>query len=122
MGLISLDWYYESPIDFEHKQYVLFSYLQKVDESFLKKTLSPHLLHMERMVFELMKFRVEYYKTILEFDKNRYIYFNDNPKLENEKNDMIDEIKEIVDFSIPQIESRINFGYKILEKNKQVLF
>lgn len=122
MGLISLDWYYESPIDFEHKQYVLLDYLQKVDSSFLNKTLSPHLLHMEKMVLELMKFNVEYYKIMLEFDKNRYVYFQDNPKLENEKNDMVDEIKEIVDFSIPQIRTRINFGYKILERNKQILF
>ena len=33
--LITLKWYTESPIDFEHKQYVLLSYLKKVDDSFI---------------------------------------------------------------------------------------
>jgi hypothetical protein len=32
------------------------------------------------------------------------------------------EIKEIVEFSIPQVECRIFAGNKILEKNRQVLY
>jgi hypothetical protein len=55
------------------------------------------------------------------FDKNRYVYF-DNVKLEGENNELILEIKEIVGFSIPQLEPRIKMGYKILEKNNQILF
>lgn len=119
---LPLTWYMESPIDFEHKQYVLLAYLQKVDTLFLLKNLSPHLLHMEKMINELKNYEISYEKMRDDFNKNRYIYFNDNPKLVGENNELIIEIEEIVKFSIPQVKTRIDFGYKIFEKNKQILY
>lgn len=112
----------ESPIDFEHKQYLLFAYLQNVDFQFVNKKLSPHLLHLEKIIDELNSFEDSYYKIVKDFDKNRYIYFQDNSKLHGENDNLIVEIKEIVKFSKPQIKTRIDFGYKILEKNKQILY
>ena len=120
--IIPINWYIESPIDFEHKQYVLFAYLQKVDESFFFKHLSPHLLHMESMVKELYLFKDSFSDIKSRFDKERYIFLKDNPKLIGEDNQLVYEIKEIVEFSIPQVECRILAGNKILEKNKQVLY
>lgn len=114
-------WYIESPIDFEHKQYVLFSYLQKVDLSFSQKLLSPHLLHLERVVDELHYFSGTFNMIRTDFNKNRYIYL-DNIKLEGEDDKFILEIKDIVEFAIPQINSRIKTGYKIFERNKQILY
>jgi len=32
------------------------------------------------------------------------------------------EIKEIVGFSAPLIETRIDYGYKVLDKYKQILY
>ena len=122
MNQLPLTWYMESPIDFEHKQYILLAYLQKVDTSFLLKNLSPHLLHMEKMVDELKNYEISYEKIKKEFNKNRYIFFEDNPKLIGENNELIVEIEEIVKFSIPQVKTRIEFGYKIFEKNKQILY
>jgi aminopeptidase-like protein len=122
MNQLPLTWYMESPIDFEHKQYVLLAYLQKVDTSFLLKNLSPHLLHMEKMINELKNYEVSYEKMRDGFDKNRYIYFNDNSKLIGENNELIIEIEEIVKFSIPQVKTRIEFGYKVFEKNRQILY
>jgi hypothetical protein len=119
--LISPTWFIESPIDFEHKQYTLFAYLQKVESSFLNKKLSPHLLHLERLSDELLVFQSSFKIIKNNFDKNRYIYF-DNLKLEGENDELILEIREIVNFSIPQLEPRIKLGYKILEKNNQILF
>jgi hypothetical protein len=119
--LLSLTWFIESPIDFEHKQYLLFAYLQKVESSFLEKKLSPHLLHLEKLSDELFGFESSFELIKKDFNKNRYIYF-DNHKLEGENNEIILEIREIVNFSLPQIEPRIKMGYKILEKNKQILF
>lgn len=119
---LPLTWYIESPIDFEHKQYILLAYLQKVESSFLLKNLSPHLLHMEKMIDELKNYEISYEKIKKDFDKNRYIYFEDNPKLKGENDELIVEIKEIVKFSIPQVKTRIDFGYKIFEKNKQILY
>jgi hypothetical protein len=120
--IIPLNWYMESPIDFEHKQYVLFGYLQKVDQSFLLKHLSPHLLHMEKMIDELKNYEESYDSIKKNFDRNRYIFFKDNSKLVGENNSLILEIEEIVKFSIPQVKTRIEFGYKILEKNIQILY
>lgn len=120
--IIPITWYIESPIDFEHKQYVLFAYLQKVDHSFFFKHLSPHLLHMESMIHELYLFRDSFTDMKKKFDRERYIFFNDNSKLVGEDNSLVYEIKEIVEFSIPQVESRILMGNKILEKTRQVLY
>ena len=51
---LNLDWYFESPLDFELKQYRLLSYLRVVEDSFLLKKLSPHLLHLEKIKTELI--------------------------------------------------------------------
>lgn len=120
--LLPVSWYYESPIDFEHKQYVLFAYLQKVDQSFFLKKLSPHLLHMESIVSELYGFKNSFEDIKNKFNKERYIFFNDNSKLVGEDDPLVYEIREIVEYSIPQIESRILTGNKILEKHKQVIY
>jgi hypothetical protein len=120
--ILPITWYIESPIDFEHKQYVLFAYLQRVDESFFFKNLSPHLLHMETMVKELYSFKESFGNIKKHFDRQRYVFFEDNPKLFGEDNELVYEIREIVEFSIPQVECRILTGNKILEKNRQVLY
>lgn len=120
--ILPITWYIESPIDFEHKQYVLFAYLQKVDESFFFKNLSPHLLHMEAIVKELYSFKDSFDSIKKDFNRERYVFFKDNPKLMGEDNHLVYEIKEIVEFSIPQVECRIGVGNKILQKNKQILF
>jgi hypothetical protein len=120
-NLLSQTWYVESPIDFEHKQYVLLAYLQKVDNNFVKKILSPHLLHMEKLMDELFYISSSFKMIKNNFNKNRYVYFQ-NVKLEGEDNKIIYEIRDIVEYSIPQIESRIKTGYKIFEKNKQILY
>lgn len=122
IDILPIGWYFESPIDYEHKQYVLLGYLLKVDSSFLEKQLSPHLLHLEKLTKELLQFENSFVDIKKKFDKNRYIYFSDNSKLVGEDNTLIYEIKEIVDFSIPQIQTRIDLGYKILGKNSQVLY
>lgn len=122
IDIIPITWYIDEPIDFEFKQYTLLAYLQKVDESFLYKRLSPHLLHMEEMIMDMVMFRESFVDMRKKFDKNRYIFFKENPKLEGENNLIIEDIREIVEFSIPQIETRVNLGNYILQKHKQVLF
>jgi hypothetical protein len=120
-NLLSLTWYVESPLDSEYKEYILFSYLQKVDLDFYNKNLSPHLLHLERLIDELISFESSFNIIKTSFDKNRYLYF-DNVKLEGEKNEILYEIKDLISFSIPQIEPRIDLGYKILKKYNQILY
>tara|TARA_Y100000287_G_scaffold168081_1_gene151991 strand:+ start:314 stop:682 length:369 start_codon:yes stop_codon:yes gene_type:complete len=122
MKLLDLDWYNKTPIDFEHKQYLLYAYLQSVDKSYLLHKVSPHLLHLERLQQEMDYFMSKYILMRKAFDQNRYKYFS-NPKLEGEQNDNVEEIIEIVDYSLPQIESRIRQGYLIFERYpKQILW
>tara|TARA_B100000282_G_C31659231_1_gene456711 strand:+ start:555 stop:923 length:369 start_codon:yes stop_codon:yes gene_type:complete len=122
MKLMPLDWYQSPPIDFEHKQYMLYAYLQSVDKTFLNRRVSPHLLHLERLQEEMDYFMTKYVLMKKVFDRNRYLYF-DNPKLKGELNLEVEDIVEIVDFSLPQIESRIKQGYIIFEKYpKQILY
>jgi hypothetical protein len=42
--------------------------------------------------------------------------------LVGENDDLILQINEIVEFSIPQVETRIEFGNSILKKTKQILY
>lgn len=120
-NLLSVTWYSDDPIDFEYKEYLLFAYLQKVESSFQNRVLSPHLLHMERIIDELLMFRGSFEEIKKTFNRNRYVYL-DNIKLEGENDKFIIEIKELVEFAIPQVQPRIDYGYKILKKNRQILF
>ena len=122
MALLDLDWYSKPPIDFEHKQYLLYAYLTTVDKSYLIKKVSPHLLHLERLKDEMDYFISKWIIMQKVFDKNRYVYF-DNPKLEGEKNIELSKIVEIVDYAVPQVDARIRQGYLIFEKYpKQILW
>jgi hypothetical protein len=118
--ILPITWYIEHPIDFEHKQYILFSYLQKVDKSFMKKKLSPHYLNIEKLLNEL--YNNSYDSMISVFNKEKYVYFEDNKKIDGYDNELIVEIKNIVDFSIPQLENRIDYAKFILNRNKQILY
>lgn len=77
---------------------------------------------MQKMVIELENFNSSFENIKKEFDKHRYVYTGVNKKLEGEDNEIIVQLKEIVEFSIPQVNSRIKFGYKVFEKNKQILY
>jgi hypothetical protein len=76
---------------------------------------------MEKVMDELFYVSASFKMIKNDFDKNRYVYFQ-NVKLEGEDNKYIYEIKEIVEFAIPQIETRLKTGYKIFERNKQILY
>jgi len=122
MKLIDLDWYSQSPIDFEHKQYLLHAYLQSVDQCYLDKKVSPHLLHLERLKEEMDYFISKWIILQKTFDKNRYVYF-DNPKLEGEENIELAKIVEIVDYANPQIFAKIKQGYLLFERYpNQILY
>lgn len=118
---LNLCWYFESPLDFELKQYKLLSYLREVEDSFLLKKLSPHLLHLEKIKKELTNFKGSYDNLYGGLVKNEYIFFNDN-SLNGIDNEELSIIIDVVDFSLPQIESKISLGYSILKKHKQILF
>jgi hypothetical protein len=123
--MLSLDWYCQTPLDFEHKNYLLLQYLKIVDDSFSIKVLSPYLLHTERLVKELKDFTKK--SQILESSLKRDLQSIDlmNMKIirkEIQKNDEIKVVFEIVDYSTPLLESKIALGYKLLDRYPQLLF
>jgi hypothetical protein len=123
--MLSLDWYCQTPLDFEHKNYLLLQYLKIVDDSFSVKVLSPYLLHTERLVKELKEFTQK--SQLLENHLRRVIESIDlmNWKIirkEIQKNDEIKVVFEVVDYSTPLLESKITLGYKLLDRYPQVLF
>ena len=121
METLNPTWYLEPPIDFEHKQYLLFAHLQVVDGSFLRKQVSPYLLRLERIERELVAFERAWQEIRRDFDRQRYLWFP-NPKLQGEQDELVEMVREIVEFAQPQIHQRIETGYRILERYRQVLW
>lgn len=122
--MLKIDWYLEQPIDFEHKNYVLLSYLGELDSSFSKAKLSPYLLHTENLVYDMKNFLyVE--KDIRNKFKSEIIGFNfrEGPIRNGlELDSSINEVLQIVDYSLPILEVKIKFGYFLLKKYPQILF
>jgi len=123
--MLQLDWFYQSPLDFEHKNYLLLQYLKSIDDSYSEHKLSPYLLWTEKLLKELQDFKLKttYFESIIKKD----IISIDLIKMqivrkEIEKNDEIKVVFEIVEYSTPLLESKVKLGYKLLNKYPQILF
>ena len=121
MNLLSITWYFEYPFDYEIKQYNLLAYLRNVEDSFLQKKLSPHLLHLEKMENELISFKSGYEFVLDSFNQKKYQFF-ENEEVKGLDDNDLSEIVELVDFSLPQINSKIKMGHKILKTHNQILY
>lgn len=120
MDQISLTWYFEEPIDFEHKQYIISSYLQKVDESYSRKVVSPYLLHLEKMSNEMKNFKENFEIIRKQISDSDYkILFK--PQYDLENNELL-EVNEIINFSQPQIDFRIQNGIYLIKKYKLLYY
>ena len=123
--MLQLDWFCQTPLDFEHKNYLLLQYLKSIDDSYSSHILSPYLLWTEKLVFELKDFTSK--SSILESSLRRDMVSIDLLRMkiirkDIEKNDEIKIIFEIVDYSTPLLESKIKLGYKLLDKYPQILY
>ncbi len=123
--MLQLDWFCQSPLDFEHKNYLLLQYLKSIDDSYSEHKLSPYLLWTEKLVKELQDFKIK--SQYFESSIRRDIISIDISKMmivrkEIEKNDEIKIVFEIVEYSTPLLESKIKLGYKLLDKYPQILF
>ena len=123
--MLNLDWYCQTPLDFEHKNYLLLQYLKSVDDSYSNHILSTYLLWTEKLVKELQEFKVK--TQHLESNLKREIESLDFTKMqiirkEIKKNDEIKVVFEIIEYSTPILESKVKLGYKLLDKFPQILF
>lgn len=122
--MLKLDWYIESPLDFEYKNYILLDYLQIVDKSFQIHQLSPYLLWTEKLVIELDLFTRKQSVFLKQTEKSKISFSQNRIHLVSTKieDNTLKTINEIVDYSFPILKSKVKLGYKLLEKYPQLLF
>jgi len=123
--MINIDWFLDTPIDFEYKNYILLSYLKSLDESYSIHKLSPFLLYTEKLINELNNFKLRKIEFEKQLQKNIINFESGKIMLEKStipKIDSIEIITEIVDYSKPILESKVKLGYKLLDKYPQILF
>lgn len=119
MDKLSANWFIEGLIDFEYKKYILLAYLKNVDKHFVKSKLYPHLSEL-----------VTHYRNLQNFIDNKKKYYDNFPKelssidFQNFKlayrkvmddDDLMQQIEDIVDFSLPKIKSFMKEGKELFE-------
>ena len=119
MKILSENWITEKLVDLEYKQYILLAYLKEIKKEFRLNKLFPH--------FEDLKM---HHQILLEIENNTDNLFNNFPrkstginlkklqleyKTEISESFIIKELKQIVQFSIPQIASHLEEGKQIYE-------
>lgn len=113
------NWLTEGLIDFEYKKYILLAYLKKVQESFQRVELYPHLSDL-----------VFHYRNLLALKENKALIYDSFPRqlsLENlkmlelnykkmiEDDAVMQEIESIMDFAVPQLRESMQEGSSIYE-------
>lgn len=123
--MLNVDWYIQHPLDFEYKNYILLDYIQKVDRSYQMKVLSPYLLWTESLLEELKQFeraRLEFLKSTerksISFDGGKISLIQKRV----ETTESLKVVYEIVEYAMPIFETKVNMGYKLLNKYPQILF
>lgn len=119
--MLDIDWYSKSPIDFEYKNWTLLAYLKEIDESYSVLKLSPYLLWTEKLVYELKTFE-KMESQMSKLISKKSIDFKSFKIKEVIVGGEIKEVIEIVNYSIPLLESKIKLGYKLFDKYPQILY
>jgi len=117
---LSSNWFTEGYIDFELKQYTLLAYLQKVDSLFREKRLYTSLSELISHYHNLSVFKVNAHSLEEHFHKElkgidlttKRLTYSKKEISENE----IEELKDIVEFSIKEIKNRINIGTELFDE------
>jgi hypothetical protein len=116
---LNKDWVTDGIIDFEYKKYVLLAYLQRVKARFDAYQLYPQLsdlvehfqyLHALKQGKESLSELFPKQVTGVDFEKVRLTYAR-----MIEDDELMQEIKLIVDFALPQVEAQLKHGKTIYE-------
>lgn len=104
MRLTTSDWLFESPIDFEHKQWIFFSFLKEIEDDIKEFKVNPSLDQVKYQLSNLEKWKYSkelYHKKTLkgiDFEKMTLVY-----DIPDDNNPDLKEIDEIVDFCLPYL-------------------
>ena len=125
MKRLSANWITEDLIDLEYKQFILLAYLDGIGKEFNNKLLYPGLTELVDHYLNLQKTQSEFINLYNNFpEKLRSINMNEF-KLHYEKvvqnDDLIKEIEEIIEFSIPQIKNKLEEGKEIYHSIEEKL-
>jgi hypothetical protein len=119
MKTLNKNWITEKLIDFEYKQYILLAYLSEVEKAFEKKQLYPYFAELIEH-YKNAKLIKEQQSALAESFPKKLLGFNKEtlqPEFEQLINDnsLMQEIIQIVEFSIPKFEYYLNEGKKIYD-------
>ena len=119
MKTLSKDWLIEKHIDVEYKRYVLLAYLQEVSNNFDRNMLYPFLADLIQHYMNLKNFQTDTEKLTSSFPKKLKSLDTKEYRLIYEKlyenDDLIEELNEIINYSIPQFEVYLEEGKKIYD-------
>lgn len=119
MNSLGVNWFIEGYIDFEHKKYVLLSYLQEINRHFDKSRLYPNLADL-----------IFHYNNLIDFKKNKTVLQQAFPqrltqadidavKLTYQKiiqdDQSMREIEEIIAYALNQMNPAIQIGKEIYD-------
>ena len=123
--LLSLNWWVDTPIDFEHKKWLLLSYLQKQDEAFYNREFSPWLLHSEKLIGDMMSSKDIIITTREILTKKEIVIRNNQIFWEKRTPTSIEEVDvflEILMYSIPLLENKLDFGKRLWKDDPTLLW
>lgn len=127
MKELSVTWFTEGIIDFEHKKYVLLAYLQHAAQYFDEKKLYPFLSNLIFHYQNLVLFRQNKQQVAEHFPKKIKRIDLDNFRIEYEQmmhNAVyMDELEGILDFAIPRLKASVEGGkeiYDFVEQNMEI--
>jgi hypothetical protein len=119
MPTLGINWFIEGAIDFEHKKYLLLSYLQEINSHFDKSKLYPNLTDL-----------IFHYNNLLEFKQNKSVLQQAFPqrltkadidavKLTYQKiikdDSSMQEIERIISYSLTKMDPAIQTGKEIYD-------
>ena len=124
MKLLKLNWWMDSPIDYEHKKWVFLDYLKKLDDSFIEQQFSPSLLHSEKLLSDMEISHVNMLESRLGLIKKRFIIRDGMLGFQSVdlSDGNIDTFFDILDYSIPLLKHKVEFGRKLWRDNPTLLW
>jgi hypothetical protein len=120
MTTLTQNWLTEGLVDFEYKKYVLLSYLQEVGKNFDEKKLYPRLSELVEHYNSIKLFKEQKLSAAKDFPKEVSRMDFEKFKLEYKEvygeDELLKEIDSIVDFALPEIESKLGLGKELYEE------
>lgn len=116
---LSKDWITQGLIDFEYKKYLLLAYLQNVRKSFSRIELYPHLAELVfhfRNLQELKRNQVlirEAFPKELSLEDLQKLELNYKRMVEDDS--IMEELRAIIEYALPQFKSSLDEGAGIYE-------